>query len=84
MAVGFGSLSAINDLDEMLGYESLSLSCVCSIEDGALRFFHVTREEASRDLIRPIRNRRLRFLDGSSNPGLNNSSNEWLGLIHLI
>ena len=66
MAVGFGSSSAINDLDEMLGYESLSLSCVCSIEDGALRFFHVTREEeASRDLIRPIRNRRLRFLDGS-------------------
>ena len=69
MAVRFGSSSSINGSDEMLEYESLSLSRVCSIEDRALRFFHVAREEeGSRDLVRSIVNGRLRFLDGSLNP----------------
>ena len=47
MAVGFGSSSSINSSDEMLGCKSLPLSCVCLIADGALRFFHVVREEES-------------------------------------
>ena len=41
VAVGFGSSSSINGSDEMLGFESLSLSRVRLIEDGALRFCHV-------------------------------------------
>ena len=45
MTVGFGSSSSINGSDELLGCESLPLSCVCLIEDGALRFCHVPREE---------------------------------------
>ena len=45
VAIGFGSSSSINGSDETLGCESLSLSRVCLIEDGALKFFHVTREE---------------------------------------
>ena len=45
MAVIFGSSSSINGSNETLGCESLPLSQVRSIEDGALRFFHVAREE---------------------------------------
>ena len=45
MIVGFGSLSSINGSDEMLGCKSFPLSCVCSIEDGALKFYHVVHEE---------------------------------------
>ena len=45
VAVGFRSSSSINGSDETLGCESLSLSRFCSIEDGALKIFHVTREE---------------------------------------
>ena len=57
MAIGFGSSSSINRLDEMLGCEALTLSHVCSIKDGALRFFHVAREEeSSRDRVCPIKN----------------------------
>ena len=36
VAIGFGSSSLINNLDEILGYESLPSSRVHSIEDGAL------------------------------------------------
>ena len=45
MAIRFVSSFSINGLDEMLGLKSLPLSRVCLIEDGALRFFHVVREE---------------------------------------
>ena len=38
MAVGFGSSSSINGLDETLGCKSLLLSYVRSIKDGELRF----------------------------------------------
>ena len=39
----------------MLGYESLPLSDLRLIEDGALKFLHIAcEEEASRDLIHPI------------------------------
>ena len=52
MTIGFGSSSSINGSDKMLGWESLSLIHVRSIKDGALRFFHVVREEeASHDLV---------------------------------
>ena len=44
------SSSSINGLDENLGCESLPLSRVRLIKDGALRFRHVMREEeASRN-----------------------------------
>ena len=56
VAVGFGSSSSINGLDEILGCESLSLSCVRSIEDVALNFFYIEREEASHDHVLPIVN----------------------------
>ena len=66
VAVGFGSSSSINSSDEMLGCELLPLGRVHSIEDGTLRFRHVTRDERTlRDLIYPIVNRRLRFSDSS-------------------
>ena len=45
MDIGFGFSSSINGSDKMLGYESLPLSRVRSIEDGALSFFHIVREE---------------------------------------
>ena len=84
MIVGFGSSSSINDSNEMLGCEFLSLSHIRSIEDRVPRFCHVTREEeALRDLIRLILNRCLKFSNGSSNTGRCNSLNEWLGLIRL-
>ena len=44
-AVGFGSSCSISGLDEMLGCEFLPLIHVCLIENGALRFSHVTCEE---------------------------------------
>ena len=71
-------------LDLALHLQSMAqVKCLDAIEDGALRFCHVTHEEeASRDLIHPIVNRRLRFVDGSSNLGRYNSSYEWLGLIY--
>ena len=50
MAIEFGCSSSINGSNEMLGCDSLSLSCVCLIEDGVLRFCHVAcEEEASLD-----------------------------------
>ena len=62
MTIRLGSSYSINGSDEMLGCESLPLSYVRSIEEGALRFCHIVREEeASRDRVRPIKNRRLRF-----------------------
>ena len=62
MAVGFGISSSINDTDEMLGCESLPLSHVCSIEDGALIFCHIAREEeASRDRVCLLQNWHLRY-----------------------
>ena len=85
MTIGFGSSSSIQGSDETLGYQSLPLSHVCLIKDRALRFCHILREEeASCDLVHPIVNRRLRFLDGSSNVGRYNSSDERPGLILLI
>ena len=61
MVVGFGSSSSINGSDKMRGCESLSLNHVRSIKDGALKFFHLAREEeALHDCVRPIENRRLR------------------------
>ena len=61
MAIGLGSSSSINVSDEMLGCESLTLSHVRLIKDGALRFCHVAREnEASRNRICLIINRCLR------------------------
>ena len=48
MAVVLNSSYSINDLDEMLGCESLSLSHICSIGDEAPRFLHVVCEEESR------------------------------------
>ena len=61
VAVGFGSSSSIKKLDKTLRCKSLPLSHARSIEDGALRFCHVTREEeASRDRVYLIGNRRLR------------------------
>ena len=59
MDIRFGSLSSINDSDETLGCESLSLSHVCSIKDGVIRFCHVAREEASLNI------RRLIFIERS-------------------
>ena len=85
VVVRFSSSSSINSLDETLGCKSLILSHVCSIKDVALRFCHVAREEeASCNLICSIVNRHLKFLDGSSNLGRYNSSDERLGLIRLI
>ena len=45
MPIRFGSSSSISGSDEKLGCESLPLSCVYSIEDGALRFCPIAREE---------------------------------------
>ena len=45
MTVRCASLSLINGSDETLWCESLSLSRVHLIEDGALKFFHVAHEE---------------------------------------
>ena len=84
MVIPFGSSSSINGSSEMLGWESLLLSYVHSIKDGALRFCHIAREGASRYLICPIMNRRLIFSYGSSNPSHYNSLDKWPGLIHLI
>ena len=67
MTVGFGYLASINGLDEILGCESLPLSHVCSIKDGALRFCHIARaEEASCDHVCLIGNRCLRCGNASS------------------
>ena len=61
MSVEFVSSSSINGLDETFGCELLPLSCVRSIEDRALRFWHVAHEEdQSRDHALMILNRRLR------------------------
>ena len=85
VVIGFGSSSSTNGSNEKLGFESLQLSRVLSIEDGTLRFRHVSREkEVSRDLVRLILNWCLRFSYGSSNPNHYNSSNERPILIHLI
>ena len=52
---------SIKDSDEMLGCKSLTLIHVYSIDDGAIRFCHVAREEeASPDCFRPIENQGLR------------------------
>ena len=60
MAVIFGCSSSINGSNETLGCESLPLSRVRSIEDGALRLFHVAREEElSCNRVRSIGNRLL-------------------------
>ena len=45
LAIRFGSLSSINGSHETLGCESLPLSHIRSIEDGALKFFRVMREK---------------------------------------
>ena len=85
MAIRFGSSSSIGGSDEMLGCESLPLSHVHSIKDGALRFCHVAHEEeALRNLIRLIVNRHLKFSYGSSNPSGYYSSYEQPRLIFLI
>ena len=61
MTIGFGSSSLINGSDETFGCESLPLSLIHLIEDRALGFYHVSREEeASRDRVSPIMNRHLR------------------------
>ena len=53
VAIGFGSSSSINGLDEMLGCKWLRFSRVRLIKDGVLRFCHVAREETmSQDLAR--------------------------------
>ena len=90
MAIGFGSLSSINDSNEMLGCELLPLSRVYSIEDGALRFCHVAcEEETSPNCVCPIMNRRLRFRHASIevhqafNLSRYNSSNKRLRLNHF-
>ena len=57
VAIGFGSSSSINGSNRMLGCESLLLSSVRLIKDGALRFCHIAHEEeASRNCIGPIVN----------------------------
>ena len=61
MAIGFDSSSSINGLEEMLRCELLQSIHVHLIEDGALKFFHIMREEeAPHDRIRPIENQHLR------------------------
>ena len=50
VAVGFGSSSLINGSNETLECELLLLSHVCLIEDGALRFCYVAREEEASHL----------------------------------
>ena len=75
MAIGFDSSSSINCSDEILGYKSLPLCRFCLIKDGALRFCHIMREEeATRNLVRMIINRWLKFLYASLNLGHCNSS----------
>ena len=67
MAIGFGSSSLINNSNETLGYESLPLSRIHLMRDRAPRFLHVAREEeASRDYVCSIVNRRLRCLHAST------------------
>ena len=67
VAVGFGSSSSINGSHETHGCESFSLSRVHLIEEGALRFCHIEHEEeASRDRVRPIVNRRRRCRHAST------------------
>ena len=52
--IGFGSSSSVNGSNETFGCELLPLSHDHLIEDGALRFYHVAREEeASHDCVRP-------------------------------
>ena len=61
MTVRFGPSSSINSSDEMFGCESFLLSGIRSVKDGALRFFHIAREEElSHACVCTIRNRRLR------------------------
>ena len=85
MAVRFGSSSSIKGSNEMLGCESLPLSCAHSINDGALRCCHITREEeASRNVVCQIVNRRLKFSNGSWNHDPYNSLNGRPWLIRLI
>ena len=61
VAIGFGFSSSINSSDGKLGCELLPLSQFHLIEDEALRFYHVAREEeVLRDRVRPIENHRLR------------------------
>ena len=61
VTVGFGSSSSINSSNETLGCELLPLSRIRSIEDGALRFCHVAREEeSSRDHACLFENRHVR------------------------
>ena len=84
IAVGFGSSSSINGSNEMLGCESLSLSRVRSIKDGALIFRHVIREEkASRDLVGPMVDGCLRCRHSSTEVHCYNSSDERLRLNHF-
>ena len=62
VVIGFGSSSSINVSDETLGCELLPLSSVHSIEDGALRFCNIAREEkVSRDCVCSIKNKLLRY-----------------------
>ena len=57
VAIRFGSSSSISGSDEMLGYESLPLSRIRSIEDGASKLCHVACEkELLCDRVRSIRN----------------------------
>ena len=75
MAIGFDSSSSINYSDEILGYKSLPLCRFRLIEDGALKFCHIMREEeATHNLVRMIINRWLKFLYASLNLGHYNSS----------
>ena len=67
VAVGFDSSYSINDSDQMLGYESLSLSHVRSIKDEAPRFCHIVcEEESSRDRVCSIKNRHPRHCHTSN------------------
>ena len=47
VTIGFSVSSLINGSNETLGYESLRLSRVLSIEDKLLRFCHITHEEVT-------------------------------------
>ena len=51
VTVRFGISSLINGWDEMLGFESLRLSCVHWIRDRPLGFCHVAREEETREML---------------------------------
>ena len=66
MTVRFGYSLSNNGLDETLRCESLPLSRVHLIKDGALGFFHVMREEEMLcDRVYPIVNRRVRCRQAS-------------------